>query len=242
MRSARCKIRDNSGVRVLLIVQDEVSRQKYVPAIADTGAQVFTTASLFHFDEAIAQQTYHGIFLDVLTKMAAIKENKAEVYRLTERFPAAHLRIDKKTGAIQCFYVSHHPGGSIRDFVDKLGRASEPVTMRISPRIALHLPVLVYRSPESKRPERAVTKDVSPQGCFIVSFRRRKRGEIIILRFPGLADAAGIKAQVRNVVKWGDGGQLPGFGVKFEELSLSQVNALSAICSPPTAMDSLLLR
>ena len=199
----------------MLIVQDETSRQRYLDVLVHSGARVFVASSFTHLTEAIGDQTFHGLFLDLLTKMVAIKENKSEVYHLTERFPVAHLKIDHRTGEIRCFYVGRPARGSIRDFVDKCN-TTIPKKIRISARIKLNLPVLVYRSTESKHPERAVTKDISLHGCFIISARHRKEGEEIILRFPDLANTIFIKAQVRNVVKWGEGRQLPGFGVKFQ--------------------------
>lgn len=91
--------------------------QRYLNALADTEAQVFVASSFFHFNESIINQTYHGLFIDVLTKMEAIKENKAEVYRLTERFPIAHLKVDQRTGNVCCFYGGNLPERKIKDFV-----------------------------------------------------------------------------------------------------------------------------
>lgn len=83
--------------------------------------------------------------------------------------------------------------------------------------------------PEGKNSERTFTKDISPDGCFIISTRRRKEGDIVILRFPDLNDTAFMKAQVRTVVKWGRGRQMPGIGVIFRDMSPSQAAELSEI-------------
>lgn len=220
----------NAEIRVLLVVQDEESKQRYLEALADSGASVFVTSSLFNLGETICTQTYHGLLLDVLTKMEAIKENKAEVYRLTERFPVAHLKINGRTGEIRCFYVGRLPDGTILDFIDMQCRSFDPQGIRTTARKELHLPVLIYRNAGSKRPERAVTQDISPNGCFIISARPRREGDEVILRFPDLTDAS-IKAQIRVVVEWGERRQLPGIAVQFQDLSLSQITEITAIMS-----------
>lgn len=72
-------------IKVLLIVQEGRSKQKYLDALTGCGPQVFTTSSFTDLSEEICSHKYHGLFcLDLPTKMKAIKENKAYVYRLVE--------------------------------------------------------------------------------------------------------------------------------------------------------------
>lgn len=213
-------------VHILLIVNDEISMQRYLNALADTEAQIFVASSFFHFNESIINQTYHGLFIDVLTKMEAIKENKAEVYRLTERFPVAHLKVDQRTGNVCCFYGGNLPGHKIKDFVYALCRTS-PQKIRATTRKELYMQVEIFRSAESKRPERTVTKDISLNGCFLISTRHRKKGDEVILHFPDLTDKTRVIAKIRKVVNWGEGLQLPGIGVEFEKLSPVQIIELT---------------
>jgi hypothetical protein len=55
-------------------------------------------------------------------------------------------------------------------------------------------------------------------------------GNKIFLVFPALMSGTPIRAHIRTVVPWGIGQQIPGIGVKFENLSVSQVAALDDIC------------
>lgn len=219
----------NAETRVLLIVQKEALRQRYLDALAVSGVRVFVTSSFFQLSEEIGSQTYHGLLIDLLTKMKAIKENRAEVYRLAEQFPVAHLKIDPRTGEIRCFYVGRVSGSTLIDFIGTQCLNREPRRIRSASRKELHLPVLIYRSSESKRSERTFTKDITPNGCFIISTRRRKEGDEVILRFPDLNDTAFIKAQIQTVVKWGKGRQMPGIGVIFRDMSPSQAAEFSGM-------------
>ena len=63
----------NMEIRILLFVEDDVSRQKYLDALTSCGARVFATPSFFYFSEEILNQTYHGLLIDVTTKLRAIK-------------------------------------------------------------------------------------------------------------------------------------------------------------------------
>ncbi len=219
-------------IRVLLFVQDGEAKQKYLDTLTDCGVRVFVSTSFFHLSEEICSQTYHGLFFDLSTKMKAIKENKVEVYRLAEKFPVAHLQMDRGSGAIRCFHVGRQTGRSLHDFIDSQCRPFEPQKLRTSMRREMHLPVLLFRHPASKCPERSITKDISPGGCFVITTRRFTQGIEIFLGFPELTDSTPIRAQIRTVVKWGMRYQIPGIGVKFEALSMTQAAELERMCRP----------
>lgn len=219
----------NSEIRVLLFVHDETTRQKYLDALEDCRARVFVSNSFFHLSDEISSQTFHGLFLDLPTKMKAIKENKGEIYRLAEKFPVAHLRIDSSTGEIRCFHVGHQAGNALVDFIDNQCRNGEPQKIRTSIRREIHLPVQFSRYRESKRQERSITQDISPYGCFIITARRWQAGDEIFLGFPELSDSTPIRAEIRTVVKWGVDRRIPGIGLKFLEFSPSQAAELARL-------------
>ncbi len=216
-------------IRVLLFAQEQTARQSYQDALTICGVRVFITASFFVLSEEICEQTYHGLFLDVSTKMQAIKENQADVYRLAQKFPVAHLRIDRATGAIRCFYFGRQAGGDLQEFIDSQCRSFAPRKIRSVARHEVFLPVLVCRHSGCKRPERTFTKDISPGGCFLVSTRRWKAGKEFFLRFPEFTDTTPIRAQVRTVIEWGKGRQMPGIGVLFRDLSPAQAAEIKEI-------------
>lgn len=214
-------------IRVLLFVEEGRSRQKYLEALSRCGAKVFVTSSYSDLSEEVCNQTFHGVLLDLPTKMKAIKEDKAYVYRLVEKFPVAHLQIDEKSGEVRCFHAQQKSRGTLVDFIDKQCRLFNPLKIRANSRKEIFLPVLIYKHIEDKKPERSITKDISSGGCFIFSTRRWKTGHYIWVQVKGLSDTSPIYAQIRTVVKWGEPLQIPGIGVQFIDLSHSQAEELA---------------
>ena len=104
--------------RVLLFVQEGSAKQKYLDALNGCGVQVFVTSSFSDLSEDICRRTYHGLFLDMPTKMKAIRKNKSYVYHLVEKFPVAHLVVDDKTGKIGCCRFNNKSCQSLLDFID----------------------------------------------------------------------------------------------------------------------------
>jgi len=217
-------------IRVLLFVQDNDVCRRYLELLSALGVKVFVSPSFFRLNEEIHQQTYHGLLLDMPTKMQALKENKTEVYRLAEKFPVAHLQLDRKTDTVRCFHAGWQSGRTLDDFILHQCRGRVPQKIRSSARKEMHLPVLVFRHGESKRPERTITRNISVGGCFIISGRRWATGGEIFLRFPELQDNGRIRAEIRSVVPWGLGHEIPGVGVAFLEVSLSQAEQLASLC------------
>jgi len=100
-------------IRVLLIAQDDTVRKEYLSAIEKYAVQVFVSESFQDLSREICGQSYHGIFLDLHTKMKAINKNKNLVYGLVENYPVCQLKFDDQTGEINCFYHSQKLGGTL---------------------------------------------------------------------------------------------------------------------------------
>lgn len=216
-------------IRVLLFVEQGRARQKYLDALSRcAGVKVLVTSSYNDLSEDICNQTYHGVLLDLPTKMKAIREDKAYVYRLVEKFPVAHLQVDEKSGEVRCFHAHQKTHGTLIDFIDARCRIFKPLKIRADTRKEIFLPVLIYKHKEDKRPERSITRDISNGGCFVFSTRRWKEGHYIWLQVMDLTDATLIHAQIRVVVKWGETRQVPGIGIQFIDLSQSQVEELAS--------------
>ena len=217
-------------IRLLLFVQDDTACRKYLEVLSVLGVKVFVSPSFFHLSEELRRQTYHGLLFDMPTKMRALKENKTEVYRLAEKFPVAHLQRDRQTDTVRCFHAGWQAGRTLDDFILQRCQGGVPQKISASTRKELHLPVLVFRHGESKRPERAITSNISAGGCFIISGRSWTTGHEIFLAFPELQDKERIRAQIRSVMPWGMGHEIPGIGVRFLELSPSQTTELESLC------------
>ena len=221
-------MKDTADLRVLLFVQEGSAKQKYLDALSQCGAEIFVSSSFFDLNAEICNRTYHGLFLDLPTKMKAIKENKAYVYRLVERFPVSHLQLAAGSNEIRCFHLNLKNGSTLLDFINNQCRTFVPQKIRLDARKEIHLPVLVYKHQADKRPERSITNDLSSGGCFIFSSRRWKEGHDIWIRFKDSADPLPIHAEIKTVVKWGKPRQIPGIGVQFKDLSPLQAAEFSS--------------
>ena len=219
---------DGMAIRILLFVQEGKARQQYLDALAKCGVQVFVTSSFRNLSDEICSQTFHGLLLDLPTKMKALKENKTYVYHLVEKFPVSHLQIEELKGEIRCYHFNKKSGGTLLDFINGQCRNFNPRKIREDSRKNIHLHVLVYKHIDDKRPERSATADVSLGGCFIFSSNHYWREDNAVwLRFTEMPDLQPIHAQIRTVVMWGTNRQIPGIGLKFIDLSPTQAEHLA---------------
>jgi hypothetical protein len=188
-------------------------------------------ADIFPVPEAVAEQHFHGLLFDVKAKMKAIRHNKAEVYRLTARFPTAHLQHNSHRGTIRVFHPGQGVEKGLADFVDIHCRHCQPQKLRGFPRKQAYFPVLLWVDEAQQRPRRLATKDISPGGCFLVSYGRWQLGKRMRLAFAEEKRVGTILVEVKRIVCWGKGRELPGIGVEFLELTPEQETMLQQMCN-----------
>lgn len=214
-------------IKVLLIVQEEESKLKYLDALTECGVQVFTSSSFIDLSEEVCIHKYSGLFFDLPTKMKAIKKNKAYVYNLAGKFPVSNLQIDNKTERIRCFNFGEKPSSNLLEFISNQCANFTPQRIRDDPRKDLNIHLLLYKKKSDKRPELSVTKNISAGGCFIFSTRKWEEGTDIWIRFKEIPNRTLMQAQIRTVTKWGESRQIPGIGVKFINLSPTQAEEIA---------------
>ncbi|MFZ3045963.1 MAG: PilZ domain-containing protein [Desulfatirhabdiaceae bacterium] len=210
-------------IRVLLIAQNDHAREEDLSALEECPVQVFVSDSFQDLSDEICAHSYHGIFLDIQTKMRAIKINKNYVYGLVENFPICQLKINDQTGEINCFHHSHKSGGTMLDFIKDECRNFIPRMIRSDARKEMHLNVKLYKSKDDIQPELSVTINISRGGCFIFSTRERELGDDVWIQIMELQDNVLINGQIRHVARWGESMRIPGIGVEFRHISEAQV-------------------
>ena len=219
------------NIRVLLIAQDDHARQEYLSALEKCAVQVFVSESFQDLRPEICSFSYHGIFLDIQTKMKAIKINKNYVYGLVENFPICQLKINDQTGEINCFHNSQKLGGTMLDFINNECRNFVPRMIRSDSRKEIHLNVILYKYKDDIQPEFSVTINISKGGCFIFSTRDWKAGQDVWIRIKELTGNELISGQIRSVARWGESIRIPGIGVEFTEISALQIEEISRLKS-----------
>jgi hypothetical protein len=212
--------------RVLLIVQDNTTRETYLSVLKEYPIQVHVSESFQDMTREICGLTYHGIFLDLKTKMKALKINKGFVYGLVESFPVCHLKVNPQTGEISCFYNSQECEPTIRDFIHRVCGNFVPRMIRSDSRKNIHFNAIINNIRHKTEDELSATINVSKGGCFIFSTHGWDPYEDIKIHFKELTDVSAIRAQIRHVVKWGESMRIPGIGVEFKSISESQIEEI----------------
>lgn len=213
-------------IRILLIVQDPKAEEKYLEALKAEEVQVFVSPTLIDFSEEICRHTYHGIFLDLSTKMKALRHSKNYIYGLQEKFPICQLKYDETQDQIKCITSSSEPVNGPLDFVRKVCGHFVPQPIRSNVRKAVHLDALLYRKAEDTEPERSVTMDICQGGCFLFSTGLWELDNNVWIQFLDLDDSSLILGEIRSVVLWGESHGIPGIGVEFKSISPAQVEEI----------------
>jgi hypothetical protein len=214
-------------IRLLLIAQNDPARKSYLSALEKCAVQVFVSESFQDLSREICGRSYHGIFVDLQTKMKAIKTNKNQVYGLVENFPVCQLKINDHTGEIDCFHHSQKFGDTMLDFINNECRQFVPRMIRSDRRKEFHLNVVLYKHEDDIQPELSATINISKGGCFIFSTRQWEEGGDVWIRIKELTDNSLISGQIRHVARWGESMRIPGIGVEFRGISASQLEEIS---------------
>ena len=76
---------------------------------------------------------------------------------------------------------------------------------------------------------RTVTVNVSKGGCFIYSVDNLASDVEMMIVFKELEDQKPILGEVRWKAKWGEAMQIPGIGIKFEDINEGQLTEICKI-------------
>lgn len=218
-------------VRLLLVVGDDRLRDLCCRELAAISAEVVVVSQLFPLTPLLEDQSFHGLLFDIKAKMREIRRHKTEVYQLTTRLPTAHLQLDGNTGKLRVFHPGQLAENSLLAFVENRCRFGQPQRIRNFPRKPLCLAVRIYLGETMQRPRQLVTKDISPGGCFLIAYQRIAVGRRVRLLFKDWEHLGPLLGEVRSVVSWGEGRELPGMGIRFLMLTSDQEQMLQRLCA-----------
>ena len=219
------------NVKVILVCQEEgKAKQAYLNAIKSFGVKVDTAPSLMELHKMLIENTYNGVMVDFRTRVKASNEEKDLVHDIFEQFPVAQLNFEEKTGEIRSFHYSRtSKGETLESFIKEECRSFIARPIRSTIRKKIHFNVLISNTGDftEKEIDRTVTMNVSKGGCFIYSVDDLQSDDRLMMVFKELEEQTPILGEVRWRALWGEGMQIPGIGVKFENLSEGQ---LARIC------------
>jgi hypothetical protein len=210
------------AIRVLLVVKEGKTREKYLREVKPYGVNVDVVSSVGEICTQLTETPYNGIMVDLETKMKASADEKKLVNELQSLFPLLQLKRDSATGTVRSLYIGQFVGGNgtLEDFLEEECRAFTPRTIRASMRKVINFNVILGPHPDLSRRkvEKSVTLNVSQGGCYLYSVRKWKANETAWFVFKELDDLTPIQADVRWCVQWGTSMKVPGIGVQFRNL------------------------
>ena len=134
------------NIRILLIAMEDGERNVYYEAIRGFGVEVNAAPSLKELDEKVKDLYFHGVVIDMPSKIYALKNDREFVYSTLRKFPAAHVSLEKESREIKVFYPGQKPGATLRDFIDDKCRSSVPHRLGYHIRKEIHYNVILSKN------------------------------------------------------------------------------------------------
>ncbi|MBW1782167.1 MAG: PilZ domain-containing protein [Deltaproteobacteria bacterium] len=217
------------GIRIVLVSMEGEARQAYLDALKPFGVEVDTVSSFRELRRLMTDNFYNGVMLDLKTKIKGQKEDEELAYEILEQFPMAQLKYEEKTGSIGAlYYVQSGESRTLDKFINEECRTFKARPIRSSVRKEVNFNVIISKTGDFSDDscERTVTIDVSMGGCFIYSTGNWKASNSVTFLIKELSDSRPALGEVRWVNPWGKAMQIPGIGVKFEDIGENQLKEI----------------
>lgn len=217
------------STRMILVAREGDAKQAYLDAIKTLEVHVDTVSSFSELYKALLNTPYHGVMVDLLTKLRAPKEEQGLVHEILELFPVVQLNWEGKAEKIRTLYFGQSiGGGTIEDFICEECRSFNARTIRSHLRRNINFNVVLSKNGKfsEKNNAKTVTIDVSRGGCFIYTIDEWERNIDSWLQLKELDDSTPILGEVKWRIPWGSTMKIPGIGVKFKEISEVQLEEI----------------
>lgn len=210
-------------IRLILVSSRPEANQAYRDNIQDTDVTLEVVDSFIALYQGLSREAYHGVLIDMPTKIKAPQEEKELVNEVLDRFPVIQLGWDANSRNIRSFFYGQSKGsGKIQDFITHECRRFSPARARFEKRLPVHFNVQLLGVVDS----RTVTINVSRGGCFIYAVGAWREGEPVHLVVSELENQTPIVGEIRWGVRWGTPMKMPGFGLRFQKIADDQHMAM----------------
>ena len=211
--------------KIILVCEDNEEKNTYLDALESLTVSVEAVSSFKNLESLLLEDPYHGVMVDMKTKIRAIRNEKELAYQILDKYPVVQLRIDEETGEIRTLSdgKSRHDA-TLEEFIEADCRRFEARAIRSSPRAKYHFNVLLSKTEKYSEDncERTITFNVSKGGCFIISCREWKLKQQVSFRIKDIEDQARITGDVRWYKPWGKSVGIPGIGVQINDIKENQ--------------------
>jgi len=224
-----------SSPLVLLVSRSASRTQIYREALDARGISCLAISELKEVAVLASGTPLSGILLDMPVLIKAAPIDKTATEDILKALPSAYLNIAPATDSIKLLTANDTQGiaKSIDEFA-QLCKGFAPRLVRPKDRYPLHLQALLTKDPAQDSPERTVTLNVSPKGCFLFTANPEWQLEQqVSIQFIGLADTTPVIATICWLRHWGtDKHHIPGMGVTFTTISDAQQAQIIRLLEP----------
>ena len=212
--------------KLILVCEENEEKNTYLDALESLAVSVETASSFKDLESLLLDDPYHGVMVDLKTKIRAMQKEKDLAYEILNKYPVVQLRIDEATGEIRTLSdgKSRHDA-TLEEFIEADCRRFEARAIRSSPRAKYHFNILLSETEaySEDNSERTIPFNVSKGGCFIISGREWELKQPVSFRIIDIEDPALITGEVRWYKPWGKSVGIPGIGVKIISIKENQL-------------------
>jgi len=223
-----------SSPLVLLVSRSASRTQIYREALDARGISCLAISELKEVAILASGTPLSGVLLDMPVLIKASPTDKTATEDILKALPSAYLNIAPATDSIKLLTANDTQGiaKSIDEFAE-LCKDFTPRMVRPKDRYPLHLQALLMTTAQDS-PERTVTLNVSPKGCFLFSSNPELQLEQqVSIQFIGLADTTPVIGTICWLRHWGTSKHhIPGIGVTFTTISDTQQAQIIRLLEP----------
>jgi len=211
--------------RIVLVANQEAEGNVYLQQLSNYDVDLKVASTFKELEYFLATESYNGIIVDLKTKLSADRDQKMLAHDLLEHYPVLQVRVMPDSDQIQALpFGKAQMDASLETFLTIECPNFEARCIRSAVRHHIHFNVLLSENggfgPDDV--ERTVTLDISKNGCFIVTPYKWPDHSSVPFILKELSTATPIVGEIRWEIPWGQTMQIPGIGVRFEDIQPSQ--------------------
>lgn len=209
--------------QLVLVAKPGDAREAYLREIRRLGQEVDVSESLGELHDLMRAKAYHGIFIDLATKVRATPREKELLHDVLSTAPTATLKWVAAQDEVRAlFHGQIGETGTVEAFYTQQCRGKFARRIRLDLRVAQNLNVLLRRADAAgadatgpAAEQRTITTDISHGGCFVFTTETWTLGALGQIVFQDLVDRSPVDVEVRWVLPWGKALKVPGLGLIF---------------------------
>jgi Tfp pilus assembly protein PilZ len=217
------------SVKIVLAVNNEFVRKRYLKSLKKYPAQFDTVSSLGELYNVLTKTAYNGIMLDVPTKIMATADERIIVQEAMSTYPVCICNLDAESDEIKIMLNSdQHAKDKLEYFVKEQCATFPARKIRKSSRFDHPFKALLINDAgqSEKTGEKTITVNVSNNGVFLYGVQDKKNGDVVTFIIKDLDDKAPISGVVRWCTQWESSSRIPGYGIEFSQIKPGQVQQI----------------